>query len=173
MRSVRTMLIWRSAIVLGASFLLPLWIAANARAASPSDQVQIEAVEVAVSPIGPVVLLKALGKALPVFVDQTVAESIHAALTGRHLPRPLSHDLMRSILTSYGGKVTKVVVTLKGETYYGALSVEMNGEAKVFDSRSSDAIALAVHFAAPILVGRDLLEKSGQELPAPPGSQRL
>ena len=89
------------------------------------------------------------------------------------LPRPLSHDLMRSILESYGGKVTQVVVTLKGSTYYGALSVDLGGEAKVFDSRSSDAIALAIHFSAPILVSRELLEAAGKMMEAPPGQRRL
>jgi hypothetical protein len=119
------------------------------------------------------VLLKVGTKAIPVFVDQTVAESIHAALTQRKLPRPLSHDLMHTILQTYGAKVTQVVVTLKGSTFYGALSIDLGGEARVFDSRSSDAIALAIHFSAPILVGRSLVESAGHELGDPPGSQRL
>jgi bifunctional DNase/RNase len=121
-------------------------------------------------------LLKAESKAIPVFVDQTVAESIHAALSKQKLPRPLSHDLMRSILQAYDGKVVQVVVTLKGSTFYGALTIEVAGTSKVFDSRSSDAIALAIHFAAPIWVSRELLEKSGKPLEKtedPPGTQRL
>jgi uncharacterized protein len=138
-----------------------------------AERVKIESVEVALTTIGPVVLLKAQSKAIPVFVDQTVAQSIHAALTQRALPRPLSHDLMRTILESYGGKVTQVVVTLKGTTYYGELSVDLGGSAKVFDARSSDAIALAIHFSAPILVSRELLDQSGTELDAPPGQRRL
>ncbi len=161
-------------VVAGFCFMLLSILAHAADAeATPTDTVKVESVEVAVSAVGPVVLLKALGKAVPVFVDQTVAESIHAALTKQQLPRPLSHDLMRAILSSYGGKVTQVVVTLKGATYYGALSIDLNGTAKVFDSRSSDAIALAIHFSAPILIGRDLLDKAGQEIAPPPGSQRL
>ena len=109
------------------------------------------------------------------FVDQTVAESIHAALSKQKLPRPLSHDLMRAILQAYDGKVVQVVVTLKGATFYGALTIEVAGNSKVFDSRSSDAIALAIHFAAPIWVSRELLEKSGKPLEKedPPGTQRL
>ena len=172
MASVPTTEGWWTAIASGA-LALALGQAIAAEAASAPEQIKVESVEVAVSPIGPVVLLKALGKAVPIFVDQTVAESIHAVLTQRSLPRPLSHDLMRSILSSYGGKVTQVVVTLQGSTYYGALSVDMNGTSKMFDSRSSDAIALAIHFSAPILIGRELLDKAGQELAAPPGSQRL
>lgn len=156
-----------------ASALVFCAVLASAAEPTAEDHVQVQSVEVAVSAVGPVVLLKVDNKAIPVFVDQTVAESIHAALTRRKLPRPLSHDLMRTILESYGGKVTQVVVTLRESTFYGALSIDVGGDAKVFDSRSSDAIALAIHFSAPILVGRSLLESAGRDLGAPPGSQRL
>ena len=128
-----------------------------------SDQVQVTDVEVRLSDHGPVVLLKAEGKVVPIFVDMTVAGSIQAALTGQKLRRPLSHDLMHTILDSFGGKVARTVITLKDGVYYGALTVVMQDQTKVFDSRSSDSIALAVHFKAPILVGRDLLESAGKE----------
>jgi bifunctional DNase/RNase len=101
-------------------------------------------------------------------VDHTVAGSIQAALSGQSLPRPLSHDLMRTILESFGGRVVKTVITLKGGTYYGALTIVLQGTEKVFDSRSSDSIALAVHFKAPILVSRDLLNSAGRGLQEPP-----
>lgn len=148
-------------------------LAAQSSATSEPDQVRIQEVEVGFTTVGPVVLLKAEAKAIPVFVDQTVADSIHAALTKQKLPRPLSHDLMRTILTAYRGKVVQVVVTLKGATFYGALTIDVAGESKVFDSRSSDAIALAIHFSAPIWVSRELLDKSGRTLEDPPGSRRL
>ena len=136
-------------------------------------QVQIEQVEVAVSEVGPVVLLKAESRAIPVFVDATVAESIHAALTGGKLRRPFTHDLMHSVLGGFGGKVTRVVITLKGGTYYADLTVVMRDTTKVFDSRASDAIALAIHFKAPIIVSRELLESAGKELAPPPGATTL
>jgi bifunctional DNase/RNase len=125
------------------------------------DQVVINDVRVRMSEQGPVVLLQAEGRVIPIFVDVTVALSIQGALTGEHPPRPMSHDLMRAILEAYGGKVTQTVITLKDGTYYGALTVKVKDKTKVFDSRSSDSIALAVHFKAPILVGRDLLESAG------------
>jgi bifunctional DNase/RNase len=130
----------------------------------PSDPVTIAQVEVRLSDHGPVVLLQAEGKAIPIFVDMTVAVSIQGALKGEKLPRPLSHDLMHAILQTFGGKVTQTVITLKGGTYYGALSVSLHNEVKTFDSRSSDSIALAIHFNAPIIVGRDLLNSAGQVL---------
>ena len=130
--------------------------------ANPSDPVTITEVKVRISDRGAVVLLLAEGKAIPVFVDLTVALSIQGALNGETLSRPLSHDLMRTILEAYGGKVLRTVITLKGGTYYGALTVAVQDQVKTFDSRSSDSIALAVHFKAPIVVGRDLLESAGR-----------
>jgi len=126
--------------------------------------VRIEKVDVLVSPVGPVVMLQARKRAIPVFVDAVVAESIQAALTGGKLPRPLTHDLMRSVLEAFDGKVAQVVVTLKERTFYGALTVIMGRSTRVFDSRSSDAIALAIHFKAPILVPPELLENSGLDM---------
>jgi bifunctional DNase/RNase len=130
----------------------------------PTDPVTITQVEVRLSDHGPVVLLQAEGKAIPIFVDMTVAVSIQGALKGEKLPRPLSHDLMHAILQTFGGKVTQTVITLKGGTYYGALSVNLRDDVKTFDSRSSDSIALAIHFNAPIIVGRDLLNSAGRVL---------
>jgi bifunctional DNase/RNase len=130
----------------------------------PSSQVEIKDVEVRLSEHGPVILLKAEERVIPIFVDPTVAGSIHGALTGQKLRRPLSHDLMHAILDAFDGKVTQAIITLKDGTYYGALSVAIKDQTKVFDSRSSDAIALAIHFKAPILVGRDLLDSAGKPM---------
>jgi len=135
--------------------------------AAEPERVLIQSVEVRVSPVGPVVLLKVRNRAIPVFVDAIVAESIQGALTGVKTPRPLTHDLMHTILEAYEGKVTQVVVTLKERTYYGALTVVVGKTTKVFDSRSSDAIALAIHFKAPILVPQELLDTSGIDLDEP------
>ncbi len=134
----------------------------EAMSQSENGQVQIEDVEVRLTEHGPVVLLHAESKTIPIFVDQTVAGSIHGALTGFKSRRPLSHDLMRSILEAFGGKVTKTEITLKDGIYYGSLTVTVKDAEKVFDSRSSDSIALAIHFKAPIFVGRDLLDSAGK-----------
>lgn len=128
-----------------------------------TDQVKVENVQVMLSQAGPVVLLKADDRSVAIFVDFTVASSIEGALTGQKFHRPLSHDLMHSILESYAGKVTQVTIHLKGQVYYGDVTISLSGQTKVFDSRSSDAIALAIHFKAPILVDRDLLEKADKE----------
>jgi bifunctional DNase/RNase len=141
--------------------------------AAGTAQVKIENIQVRASDHGHVVLLRAEGRVIPVFVDPTVALSIHGALSGEKTARPLSHDLMHTILTTLNAKVTQVVITMHGTTYYGALSVATKDATKVFDSRSSDAIALAIHFKAPILVGRDLLDSAGIVLKEQGGAETL
>ena len=71
---------------------------------------------------------------------------------------------MHTILETFGGRVTQTIITLKEGTYYGSLTVAVRDEVKLFDSRSSDSIALAIHFKAPIVVGRDLLNSAGRVL---------
>ena len=145
------------------AFALPVAQASESPSAT-SEQVTITDVQVRFSDHGPVVLLQAEGKAIPIFVDLTVALSIQGALNGEKLSRPLSHDLMHTILETFGGRVTQTIITLKEGTYYGSLAVAFGNEVKVFDSRSSDSIALAIHFKAPIIVGRDLLNSAGRVL---------
>ena len=69
--------------------------------------------------------------------------------------------LSEYVITSYSIHYTKLY---EGGTYYGALSVALRDDVKTFDSRSSDSIALAIHFKAPIIVGRDLLNSAGRVL---------
>jgi len=127
-------------------------------------QVRVHNVEVRTTVAGPVVLLKVYNRALPIFVDAIVAESIHGALTKKRTSRPLTHDLMHSVLQAFDGKVSQVVVTLKDKIFYAALTVNVGNTAKVFDSRSSDAVALAIHFKAPILISQELLDTSGVDV---------
>ena len=142
-------------------------VQADGGIANLSDPVTIADVQVRFSDHGTVVLLLAEGKTIPIFVDLTVALSIQGALNGEKLARPLSHDLMHTILEAYGGKVVQTVIRLQGGTYYGALTVAFRDNVKTFDSRSSDSIALAIHFQAPIIVGRDLLNSAGKLLEKP------
>lgn len=137
------------------------------KVATEPEQVRVQRVEVRLSPLGPVVLLRVQNRAIPVIVDPIVAESIQGALAGRKSERPLSHDLMHTILEAFDAKVSQVVVTLDRGIFFGALTVVVRDAAKVFDSRSSDAIALAIHFKAPILVSQDLLDSAGVDLKEP------
>lgn len=163
----------RSLVLFGLASLVfspaapPVAAAGGPAGATKAQQVRVQKVEVHLSLVGPVVLLRVRNRAIPVFVDAIVAESIQGALTGKRPPRPLSHDLMRDILEAFDGKVSQVIVTLKDRIFYGALTVVVGKTAKVFDSRSSDAIALAIHFKAPILVSQELLDSAGVDMEEP------
>jgi uncharacterized protein len=129
-----------------------------------SKEVQIENVEVGFLLNNPVVLLAVGDKTIPIFVDPTVAGSIQGALKGEKIPRPFSHDLMQTILKHYGIRVDRVFITLQNGVFHGTITLSTNGGLQLFDSRSSDAIALAVHFKSPIFVERDLLETAGKNV---------
>lgn len=154
----------RSELVAGL-MVVSLGLGPAAVAAEPKEaQVEIEEVEVQFTQHGPVVLLKAEERMIPIFVDPTVAGSIQGALSGEKFRRPLSHDLMHTILKTFGAAVVKTEITLKDGIFYADLTVSLNGDTKVFDSRSSDAIAMAIHFKAPIFVGRELLQSAGKPI---------
>jgi uncharacterized protein len=138
-----------------------------AEGSEAGQQVQVQKVEVLMSPIGPVVLLQVRNKAVPIFVDLVVAESIQGALSGQKPARPLTHDLMHDVIDGFNGKVTRVVITLKDKVFHAALTVAMREGTKVFDSRSSDAIALAIHFKAPILINEETVDAVGIEVGKP------
>jgi hypothetical protein len=129
-----------------------------------SREVKIEKVEVRFLPMSAVVLLAVGDKAISIFVDPTVAGSIQGALTGEKFSRPLSHDLMQSILKTYEVHLDRVFITLRDGVFYGTLTLSQNGQQQLFDSRSSDAIALAVHFDSPIFVERELMESAGKAM---------
>lgn len=135
------------------------------------EEIEIEKVEVRVTSQGPVVLLKVGPKAIPIYVDPTVAGSIQGVLSGHVFPRPLSHDLMHTILNAYSVRVDRVFISLKNGIFYGKMTLSLNGQSKIFDSRSSDAIALAIHFHTPIVVSRELLQSAGKPLAEPDDRQ--
>jgi bifunctional DNase/RNase len=137
--------------------------------AAESNLIRVQSVEVIASPGGPVVVLNIPNKSIPVFVDVMVGMSIQAALSGQGPVRPLSHDLMQSILEGLDAKPTQVVITLKEGTYRAALTITSGFRRLLFDSRASDAIALAVRFRVPILIHRDAIDAgSVQQEERPP-----
>jgi len=99
---------------------------------------------------------------LPIWVGPYEAEAITVALQEVEIVRPLTQDLLKNIITIFGGNVLRVeVVALKGEIFYGNVVVEREGQIFDIDSRPSDAIALAVRAHAPILVHRAVMGEAG------------
>ncbi len=161
--------------LVGTSVAFSLVVSAGAAEDRPNvaagPEVRVQSVEVIFSQVGPVVLLKFWKKAVPVFVDSLVAGSIQGALAGQKPPRPLPHDLMHTILESLDAKVSQVIITEKDGIFYAALTIVVGKTPKVFDSRSSDAIALAIRFKAPILVHQSLVDSFGVDLPEARGKE--
>lgn len=109
----------------------------------------------------PVVILRDKGdtRAIPIWIGHFEARAIAMELEGAAAPRPLTHDLLKSILQGAGVVFEKVLVSeLKDKTYYARIFLTSNGKDFEVDSRPSDAIALALRFRKPILVARSLME---------------
>ena len=103
----------------------------------------------------PVVILKDLeGKRyLPILIGPFEATAIALALAGTQVPRPLSHDLMRTMLESLHAKLEQIVIhDVKDSTFFAKLVVRENGNTHEIDARPSDGIALALRMQAPIYV---------------------
>ncbi len=91
--------------------------------------------------------------ALPIWIGTAEAQSIALELQGVRMPRPMTHDLMRQILTQLTISVDRIVVTdIQNGTYFAEIHLKTNGTNVVVDSRPSDAIALALRAEAPIYV---------------------
>lgn len=112
----------------------------------------------------PVVILKDMeGKRyLPILIGPFEATAIALALDGTPVPRPLSHDLMRSIIESLKAKVLRVVIhDIHDNTFYAKIVLESNGNMVEIDARPSDSIALALRTNSPIFVSeRIILEET-------------
>lgn len=109
----------------------------------------------------PVVILrdKSETRAIPIWIGHSEARAIAMELEGAAAPRPLTHDLLKSILLGAGVVFEKVLVSeLKKGTYYARIFLTSAGKDFEVDSRPSDAIALALRFRKPILVARSLME---------------
>jgi bifunctional DNase/RNase len=115
----------------------------------------------------PVVILKDLeGKRyLPILIGPFEATAIALALEGTAVPRPLSHDLMRTLLDSLSAKLEQIVIhDIKDSTFFAKLVVRTNGDVQEIDARPSDGIALALRMKAPIFVSDKIaLEESVPE----------
>lgn len=115
--------------------------------------------------MNPVVLLvdQAETMALPIWIGQAEATAIAMELQSVKPPRPMTHDLLRSVLTSLSIGVLRVVVTeVKEQTYFAEIHLSTNGTPMVVDSRPSDAIALALRSEAPIFVADGVAEQAIQ-----------
>lgn len=117
----------------------------------------------------PVVLLReqtGMQRLLPIVIGSPEASAIHVALEGIESPRPLTHDLMTSLLAALDTRLVRIVVTeIRDHVFYAELHLDTAGRAHVVSSRPSDAIALAVRTGSPIFATESLLLEAGQAVP--------
>jgi uncharacterized protein len=94
---------------------------------------------------------------LPIIIGAAEAQSIALEMEGIKPPRPLTHDLMKNIITSFGAELTDVTIDeLRDGTFYAKLSIDN----QMIDSRPSDAIALAVRYGAQIFVASSVMDEA-------------
>ncbi len=104
---------------------------------------------------------------LPIWIGKSEADSIALSLGKISTPRPLTHDLIKNVLSGLNMKVTKVIISdIVDNTYYAGIYIDKGGGMMVsIDSRPSDAIAVATRMNAPIFVDESVIEvKSNDEL---------
>ena len=98
-------------------------------------------------------------KILPIAIGPFEAQSIALVLQGQTAPRPLTHDLLKTLCEQLEGTVEKVIITdIMDSTFYAEIYVRHKGQILVIDSRPSDAIALALRCEAPIYMAYKLVE---------------
>ena len=111
----------------------------------------------------PIVILKDQGtdSVLPIWVGIYEANAIALEIEKVQTPRPMTHDLLKNVLTGLDVHVQKVVVSdLKDDTFYALIWMEREGQTMSMDSRPSDALALALRLDCPIFVEDAVLKNS-------------
>jgi bifunctional DNase/RNase len=128
-------------------------------------EVRLRAVRVDLQSNTPVLLLQETegeGRTLPIFIGTPEAAAIAYALQGVAMPRPMTHDLIRDLLTSLDVSVERVVITeLRSSTYFAELHLRRGAERSVVSSRPSDAVAVAVRTESPLYVSDELMDAEG------------
>jgi uncharacterized protein len=99
---------------------------------------------------------------LPVVIGLLEAQSIAVKIQGMPTPRPLTHDLLSTLITALRGKLIRVTIdNVREGTFFASLEIDDNGNIIKMDSRPSDAIALAVRAGAPIFVSENVMDAAG------------
>ena len=97
-------------------------------------------------------------RSFPIVIGLFEATSIDRRVRGASVPRPLTHDLISSVIDVLGGELQDIVISeLRDHTYYAKLRIRQEGELQEIDCRPSDAIAMAVTAKVPIYVNEDVL----------------
>lgn len=100
------------------------------------------------------------GAIMPISIGNTEAVSISSVIQNETMPRPMTHDLIDTIIKRLGLKVESALIDEKIEgTYYARLTLNKDGVGMEFDARPSDCIAIALRGDAPIMIDTELFSK--------------
>ena len=127
----------------------------------------IESIRVSMVTQHRVVILKQVDaeRYLPIWIGPHEADAIALELQQVAVARPLTHDLLKTVISELGAIVTSIVVNdLKDDTFYARVVMDQEGRHAEVDSRPSDAIALAVRVKVPIYVEEAVMDKAGVSL---------
>jgi bifunctional DNase/RNase len=127
-------------------------------------EMNVEFVRVSMQNYNRVVILKEKEseRYILIWIGPSEAEAIAMRLGDVQPPRPQTHDLLRSIIESLEAQVSYVVVNdLNNDTFYARIVLDQNGRSVEIDSRTSDAIALAVRAQVPIFADESVLDRAG------------
>jgi bifunctional DNase/RNase len=117
----------------------------------------------------PIVVLRDLEgqRVLPIWVGVFEANAIAVQIENVTLPRPMTHDLLRNVISDLHAEVERIVVNdLRDNTFFAIIQLLVNGERVLIDARPSDAIALALRARAPIFVEDHVVDHARQSEPA-------
>ncbi|MGD0765156.1 MAG: bifunctional nuclease family protein [Dehalococcoidia bacterium] len=127
-------------------------------------EMSIESIRVSLMNYQRVVILKEKNaeRYLPIWIGPAEADAIAVRLQDVSVARPLTHDLLRSVIDALGAEINCIVVNdLANDTFYARIVLYVSGHSMEIDSRPSDAIALAVRANVPIFADESVLEKAG------------
>lgn len=127
-------------------------------------EMTIESIRVSTLNYQRVVILKekAAERYLPIWIGPAEADAIAVKLQDVAVPRPMTHDLLGSMISALGASVNSIVVCdLRDDTFFAKIIVVVDGKQVEIDSRPSDALALAVRAKVPIFAEESVLDKAG------------
>jgi uncharacterized protein len=131
-------------------------------------EVKVDGLALDMTTNSPVVILTPtnLDRVLPIWIGHSEAWAIAMELSGVGSKRPMTHDLLKSVIASLSAKVEKVEITeLKDQTFYAQVFLSTNGDSFNIDARPSDSIALALKAGAPIFVEEELFNLKPEDKP--------
>ncbi len=126
-------------------------------------EVTIDSIRVSLMSQHRVIVLKEVDiqRYLAIWIGPDTAEAIHMHLQNVVVARPMTHDLMKNIVTAMDGIISHITINdLRNDVFYAQIVLDVKGKSLTIDSRPSDALALAVRAGAKIFIGESVMEQA-------------